>query len=153
MPSTDRLILSIVFRLRVEGNQKEIYLDGRLRVHAIARILHSFFQPLNHHLELENKVSLLIRQGYLGRNPTDGSRYEHLQNGYARVVNEDLDAKLFDGVISTANSLSLFGCSGCGKSRALERILSMYPLAIYHPEHHITQLTPEFKSEVRHSPI
>jgi hypothetical protein len=122
-------------------DDKEIYLDGRLRVHAIARILHSFFQPLNHHLELENKVSLLIRQGYLGRNPTDGSRYEHLQNGYARVVNEDLDAKLFDGVISTANSLSLFGCSGCGKSRALERILSMYPLAIYHPEHHITQLT------------
>ena len=43
---------------------QEAFLDGRLRAHAIARLLHGFFQPLTHHLELEAKISLMIRQGY-----------------------------------------------------------------------------------------
>ena len=44
---------------------QEALLDGRLRAHAIARLLHGFFQPLSHHLELESKISLMIRQGYI----------------------------------------------------------------------------------------
>lgn len=70
---------------------KEAFLDGRVRAHAIARLLHGFFQPLNHHLELESKISLMIRQGYIGRNPANGAWYSHLQNGYRRVEEEDLD--------------------------------------------------------------
>lgn len=128
-------------QLKPRYDEQELNLDGRLRVHAIARLLHSFFQPLGHHLQLEAKISLLIRQGYLGRNPANGSLYAHLQNGFQRVMTEDLEARAFDGVVSTANSLSLFGCSGCGKSRTLERILGMYPQAVYHPEHGVTQLT------------
>ncbi|MCF6458736.1 ATP-binding protein [Pseudoalteromonas sp. MMG024] len=119
----------------------EIQLDGRTRVHAIARILRSFFQPLNHHLELEIKISLMLRQGYLGRNPADGSYYSHLQNGFQRVMEENLEARAFADVDSTATSLSLFGCSGCGKTEALKRVLRMYRQAIYHPEYNITQLT------------
>ncbi|MBP4067452.1 AAA family ATPase [Aeromonas sp. MaB10011B] len=120
---------------------KEAFLDGRVRAHAIARLLHGFFQPLNHHLELESKISLMIRQGYIGRNPANGAWYSHLQNGYRRVEEEDLDAVVYQSVSSTASSLSLFGCSGCGKTRTLERILGMYPQALYHPEYNITQLT------------
>jgi len=52
---------------------QEALLDGRLRAHAIARLLHGFFQPLSHHLELESKISLMIRQGYIGRNPASGA--------------------------------------------------------------------------------
>ena len=90
---------------------QEALLDGRLRAHAIARLLHGFFQPLSHHLELESKISLMIRQGYIGRNPASGAWYAHLQNGYRRVEEEDLDAAVYQSVSSTANSLSLFGCS------------------------------------------
>ncbi|OXS16084.1 transporter [Zobellella denitrificans] len=120
---------------------QEIFLDGRLRGHAIARLLHSFFQPLNHHLELEDKISLMIRQGYIGRNPASGAWYSHLQNGFRRVEEEDLEARIYENASSTASSLSLFGCSGCGKTRTLERILGMYSQALYHPEYNITQLT------------
>ncbi|MES1993603.1 MAG: ATP-binding protein [Pseudomonadota bacterium] len=119
---------------------KEALLNGRLRAHAIARLLHSFFQPLSHHLELESKISLMIRQGYIGRNPASGAWYAHLQNGYRRVEEEDLDAGVYQSVSSTASSLSLFGCSGCGKTRTLERILGMYPQALHHPDYNITQL-------------
>ena len=65
---------------------QEALLDGRLRAHAIARLLHGFFQPLSHHLELESKISLMIRQGYIGRNPASGAWYAHLQNGYRRRI-------------------------------------------------------------------
>ena len=120
---------------------QEALLDGRVRAHAIARLLHGFFQPLTHHLELEGKISLMIRQGYIGRNPANGAWYSHLQNGYRRVEEEDLDVAIYQSVSSTASSLSLFGSSGCGKTRTLERILGMYPQALHHPEYNITQLT------------
>ena len=119
---------------------QEALLNGQLRAHAIARLLHSFFQPLSHHLELESKISLMIRQGYIGRNPASGAWYGHLQNGYRRVEEEDLDAGVYQSVSSTASSLSLFGCSGCGKTRTLERILGMYPQALHHSDYNITQL-------------
>lgn len=77
---------------------QEALLDGRLRAHAIARLLHGFFQPLSHHLELESKISLMIRQGYIGRNPASGAWYAHLQNGYRRVEEEDLDAAVYQSV-------------------------------------------------------
>lgn len=122
-------------------SEVEKYLDGHIRVHAIARLLHSFFQPLKHHLQLEQKLSLIVRQGYIGRNPSTGDFYSHLQNGYERIIKGDLNAKVFDNVKSTATSLSLFGCSGCGKSRTLERITNTYPQAIFHPDYNVTQVT------------
>lgn len=128
-------------RLKPLYDSAERNLDGRLRVHAIARLLNRFFQPLSHHLELEQKISLILRQGYLGRNPDQGSYHLHLQNGFKRIQEEDLDAFVFDQARSSANSLSLFGCSGCGKSVTINRIFSVYEQAIFHPEHNITQLT------------
>lgn len=128
-------------RLKPIFDKTEANLDGRLRVHAIARLLNHFFQPLTHHLELEQKISLILRQGYLSRNPAQGSYHLHLQNGYKRVQDEDLEAVAFEQARSSANSLSLFGCSGCGKSETINRIFSLYDQAIFHPEYNITQLT------------
>ncbi|AFP32793.1 ATP-binding protein [Marinobacter sp. BSs20148] len=129
-----------LLRLAPRFDSQEALLDGRLRAHAIARLLHSFFQPLSHHLELESKISLMIRQGYIGRNPASGAWYAHLQNGYRRIEEEDLSAAVYQSVSTTASSLSLFGCSGCGKTRTLERILGMYPQALHHPDYNISQL-------------
>ncbi|MCY7294978.1 ATP-binding protein [Alteromonas sp. a30] len=120
--------------------EEEKFLDGSVRVHAIARLLRSFYQPLSQHLQLEQKISLLIRQGYMGRSPKTGDFYKQQQNAYQRVMERDLDAKIFDDVTSTATSLSIFGCSGCGKSRAIERITKTYQQAIYHPKYNITQV-------------
>lgn len=130
-----------LLRAKPHFDPQERFLAGRVRAHAICRLLNNFFQPLNHHLQLEEKISLMIRTGYLGRNLGTGDYHAHLQNGYQRVMKGDLEAFAFEDVHSTATSFSLFGCSGCGKSRALERILSMYPQAINHPDHNVVQLT------------
>ncbi len=133
-------VVTTKLKLPPHFDKEEINLDGRIRVHAISRLINNFFQPLNHHLQLESKISLMIRQGYLGRNPDKTDFNKHLQNGYERIVKGDITAFVFDDVKSTANSMSLFGCSGCGKSKAMERIFAMYPQAIMHPKYNITQL-------------
>ncbi len=125
---------------------KEIELNSVLRTHMAYRLTYSFFQPLSQHLNLESKISLMIRKGYIARNPDNGLYYSQLQNGYERVITGDLNSFVFKGIETTAEGLSLFGCSGCGKSKTIERVLGMYPPVICHPKYNIVQL-PYLKLE------
>jgi ABC-type dipeptide/oligopeptide/nickel transport system ATPase component len=130
-------------------HDEEQTLPNAVRVHAVARLLHDFFQPLSVHVALESKISLLMRVGYKGRNPNTGDYYEHLQNGYERLVKGDPEAFTFQSTASTAQSLAFIGCSGCGKSTALEVIQRTYPKAIFHPDYNITQI-PYLKLDCPH---
>lgn len=111
-----------------------------IRAHNICRIQDDFFQPLSSHMALNERVSIMIRGGYVGRNPQNGMLQRHLQNGYERVQRGELSAFRYDDVGSTAQSLLLIGCSGCGKTTSLKRILSAYPQVIYHPEMNLEQV-------------
>ena len=86
-----------------------------VRSHSIARLSDEFFQPLNNHILLTERISLMIRGGYVGRNPRTGDLQKHLQNGYERIQKGDLQAFRFESVKSTAQSMVLIGCSGYGK--------------------------------------
>jgi len=125
----------------IQFDPRDIYADGRTRAHIIASLLDDFFQPLAAHLQLEEKISIMIRRGYVGRNLEDGSLNTHMQNGYERVMTGDLEVCRFHQVKSTTSSLSLIGCSGSGKSTTLNRILSTYPQVIFHEKYNFTQLT------------
>lgn len=111
-----------------------------VRSHSIARLSDDFFQPLNNHILLTEKISLMIRGGYVGRNPCTGDLQKHLQNGYERIQKGDLNAFKFESVKSTAQSMVLIGCSGYGKTTSLIRTLSTYPQVIYHPNFNIEQV-------------
>jgi hypothetical protein len=111
-----------------------------VRSHSIARIGDEFFQPLNSHKLLTEKASLMIRGGYVGRNPRTGDLQKHLQNGYERIQKGELTAFRFESVKSTAQSMLLIGCSGHGKTTSLIRILSAFPQVIYHPDLNIEQV-------------
>lgn len=82
---------------------------------------------------LSERISLMIRGGYVGRNPNTGKLQQHLQNGYERLQTRDLNAKRFDETESTAHSMAIIGCSGSGKTTSLRRILGSYPQVIFHP--------------------
>ena len=99
-----------------------------------------FFQPIDRHIDLEKKLSIMIRQGYVGRNLKDGSLNTRLQNGYERLMSGKDDVVCFPQVNSTALSLAFIGCSGSGKTTTLNKILSTYPQVIYHPEFNFTQI-------------
>ena len=125
----------------VQFDPHDIFAAGRERAHIIASLLDDFFQPLSAHLQLEERLSIMIRMGYVGRNLDDGSLNTHMQNGYERVMTGDLKAFRFHHANSTASSMLLIGCSGSGKSTTLNKILATYPQVIFHKERNFTQLT------------
>ena len=125
---------------RPKYTENETQLPERSRRQAIARLLYDFFEPFNRHYELEESISGLIRLGYVGRNPAGTDLKKHILNGYERVQRGDLKAFFFDDVRSTALSTSLIGCSGIGKTWALNRILATYPQVVFHPEYQLYQV-------------
>jgi hypothetical protein len=58
---------------------KELTLEGSTRIHCIDR-LRTVVQPFLLHLELEALFSLLIRRGYVGRNPMSPATVRHLHS-------------------------------------------------------------------------
>lgn len=108
-----------------------------LRYHIIKRTK-SFLQPLPIHIELERRLSTLIRRGYLGRNPLDKSFLAQL-----RILNSLDDNSIkenelqneLSNIRTTADSISIIGISGIGKTTAIERLLLMYPQVIKHYEY------------------
>ena len=111
-----------------------------VRAHTVCRIPDDYFQPTKLHVALSERISVMIRGGYVGRNPKTGDWQKHLQNGYERVQKGELGAFRFEEAKSTAQSMSLIGCSGSGKTTSLQRILATYPQVIYHPELNLEQV-------------
>jgi len=95
-------------------HEAERELDALYRFHCIQR-LSRYFQPLDTHIDIEQRVSRSIRQSYVDRNPV--------------VVFDKTD---FRSVRSTAAGFTVIGMSGVGKTTAMERVLSLYPQCIVH---------------------
>lgn len=47
----------------------ERVLEDHIRIHIISERLFNVFQPLPRHISLENRISIMIRNGYMSRNP------------------------------------------------------------------------------------
>lgn len=110
---------------------------SNLRYHIIKRAK-NFIQPLPIHIAIERKLSALIRRGYLARNPLDKAFLEKiriLNELREDIYNENALNERMSHIRSTADSLSIIGISGIGKSTAIERLLLMYPQIIKHKEY------------------
>ncbi len=132
--------LQPVLTQRPAFTDNETQLPEHFRRHAIIRLLYDFFEPFDRHYELEESISELIRMGYVGRSPAGSDLKKHILNGYERVQRGELEAFIFDDVHSTALSTCLIGCSGIGKTWALNRILATYPQVIFHPKYQLYQV-------------
>ena len=108
-----------------------------LRYHIIKRTK-NFLQPLPIHVELERRLSTLIRRGYLGRNPLYKSflgQLRILNRLDDRAIRENELQDELKNIRTTADSISIIGISGIGKTTAIERLLLMYPQVIKHFEY------------------
>ena len=104
-----------------------------LRKHCVLR-LGRMFQPMARQVQLAERIGMLIRQGYVGRNPANNDYIAHLQDGAERIAQGSLTADTGNHALSTASSLALAGCSGAGKSQTVERTLALYPQLITHTQ-------------------
>jgi len=115
---------------------EERYADSHYRFHMIQQLL-SYFQPLPIHIDLEMRISRLIRQGYISRNPMTPQYAASFVQGY-----EDIRKKQITSFPQGSSSgLTIIGVSGMGKSSAINRILSMMPQVICHSDYRGTQLS------------
>lgn len=114
----------LIANLPGEATPDELALEPWTRIHCVDR-LRSIVQPMSIHLELESLFSMLIRRGYVGRNPHSPETVRHLHSLSGA-------SRFHEGFRSTAETFSLVGLSGIGKSTALWAILSLYPQTIRH---------------------
>lgn len=114
-----------------------------LRFHIIKRAK-NFIQPLPIHITLERRLSTLIRRGYLARNPINKEfleRLRQLHNLDDKAFSNNKIKDEFNNIRSTAESLTIIGISGIGKTTAIERLLLMYPQIIKHFEYNGNNFT------------
>lgn len=102
-------------------NKEERQLDSQYRIHLTGR-LYDIFQPLMLHLDLESRISRVLRQGYIGRNIFDRA---FISNHYR----------------STAGSFTILGVSGMGKTTAVKKVLGLYPQVIVHSKYKDKELS------------
>lgn len=116
-----------------EYNTKERFLDSHFRYHLIQRLFR-YFQPLPQHIDLEQKISRLLRQGYLARNPMSNGHPMALQQVRKHVLeaNDSVNRLRMYEIHQLANSFVIMGISGIGKTTSIERVLSLYPQIIVH---------------------
>lgn len=133
---------SIIKHLR--GKMKFIpeqrFLSQPERIHLIAQLPYDFFQPLTKHLLLEQKISIMIRQGYVSRNINNGDRSRHLQATFQQLTCTPENSYYYAPPESTATSMSIIGCSGSGKTTTINKILRYYPQVIEHKELGLKQI-------------
>lgn len=103
-----------------------------LRLHLIRNVL-KFFEVIPLHIDLEQRLSSMVRLGYQARNP----RLHDDHSNYYRDIDNKVDAllsrePLISNLQSSAIALAVVGLSGVGKSVTLGHLLALYPQVIFH---------------------
>ncbi|WP_029326664.1 ATP-binding protein [Bacillus coahuilensis] len=131
--SEDNVLERFMVTPRITQQEKQS--ETNIRYHVLKRVK-NFIQPLPIHFEVERRLSTLIRRGYLARNPLDKAFLERIRVLHQLREDEEEAHKYIDERLnylrSTADSLSIIGISGIGKTTAIERLLLMYPQVIKH---------------------
>ncbi|GAE37135.1 transposon Tn7 transposition protein tnsC [Halalkalibacter akibai JCM 9157] len=134
--SEDNVLERFMVTPRITQQEKQS--ETNIRYHVLKRVK-NFIQPLPIHFEVERRLSTLIRRGYLARNPLDKTFLERIRVLHQLREDEEEAHKYIDERLnylrSTADSLSIIGISGIGKTTAIERLLLMYPQVIKHEKY------------------
>ena len=115
-------------------NEAERELDIHYRFHCVQRLFR-YFQPLDTHLDIEQRISRAIRQGYVSRNPLGPQYVQRIRQCAEATEARSFEAADFRSVKSTAAGFTIIGMSGVGKTTAVERVLSLYPQCITHVQY------------------
>ncbi|WP_256346988.1 ATP-binding protein [Pseudomonas gingeri] len=123
---TDVDVVRRIGNTPAQPDDAERALDPKLRGHGINR-LKDVVVPFEIHLRLEDLFSQLIRYGYTGRHPLHASSVRHRLPSSAEIKGH--------GFMSTAETMTLIGLSGMGKTTALNAIAKLYPQVISHSKY------------------
>jgi len=124
-----------LMRRAPDYDDSERSLHASRRLEAVQRIA-NIVVPLPEYLEIEQKFSRMIRNGYLARNPLSQEWVKQIRAGFPNLDWDRGSSYPYTPLIrSTAAGFSIIGASGVGKSTLIESILSLWPQVIIHREY------------------
>lgn len=115
----------------ISYKEEERNMDSAYRLHLIHR-LYKLFQPLPIHLSIWNTIHTLIYQGYIARNPFDKDYRRYINKTGKQIINRTFDINSRADFRTTANSATLIGYSGMGKTTTVGRVISNIPQIVVH---------------------
>jgi len=121
-----RLANVIKFR---ENDRKK---NATIRAHNIFQ-LSRFVEPMEQHLQIEQNISIILRDGYVARNPLTTNSVRILREGAenVRAAMTSQTVKLPYNYKTSGSGLTIIGVSGMGKTTAINSILlKIYPAQI-----------------------
>lgn len=121
-------------RRRPFYEKKERTFAPEFRLQAVQRIA-NFIEPLPVYLDLEQRFSRMIRNGYMNRNPISAEWNKQMRSAFPDLY-LGTNFQNFKPIIrSSASGFSIIGTSGVGKTTAIESVLSLYPQVITHTQY------------------
>lgn len=115
-------------------DEQERTLNPSYRLHCVQRLF-QYFQPFEKHLDLEQRISRAIRQGYIHRNPFGKEEVMRVHESYEAMKQGKYINAYKNQTKKAASGFTIIGLSGIGKTTALERVLSLYPQLIKHQQY------------------
>ena len=116
----------------IQFSKTEREYPAHLRLHCLKR-LENLVVALPLHIRFESEISILLRGGYVSRNPTQSQTWQAMMA--TATSKSESPVPMPNHFRSSAASLLLTGLSGIGKSTMLEIILNTYPQVIRHKEY------------------
>lgn len=107
------------------------------RIHRVQTIA-NFIEPLPFHVDLESRLSRMIRQGYVARNPLKAEWVKQMRSGFQGLDWGNDDDQYEPIIRSSATGFAIVGPSGSGKTTAIDSILGLYPQVICHSRYNDT---------------
>ncbi len=128
--TSDEVVENLAYSPPYSEEQRKLPAHIRLQLIENAR---EFFIPQGIHLEIETKISCMLRRGLMTRNP--------MSWGYWREFNSNIASLHQNHVVrrcmrSKARGFAIVGIGGMGKSTTVENILALYPQVIVHARYH-----------------
>jgi hypothetical protein len=106
---------------------------AHIRMHCVYQLQH-YLQPLPLHFDLETRFSVMMRQGYVSRNPSLPIFQRQFSTGIKQILEQGTDENGYNmlGNRPSSNGFCIIGPSGIGKSTSVEKTLLSYPQVIFH---------------------
>lgn len=102
------------------------------RRHCCLRLLRAFF-PLSSQILAVDSLHMMIRDGYLGRNPLSGGHQRAILDAVERIEREDIEIESAHDLVSTVGSAANIGVPGMGKSTTFDLGVKLFP-AVLRPD-------------------
>jgi hypothetical protein len=102
-----------------------------IRLHMIGAI-EQFVQPLNLHVDLHSRMSVLLRWGYVQRNPLKKGFLEKLLAIPELTMEDAAGARSFEDDRGKGSGITILGQSGVGKTTSVFSVLRTFPQVVRH---------------------